>query len=109
MRADMKASDKSARMNIRFATAAWGRLPIIARHALNELTSRYAFSVVLGDVQYIDRRWYITHAGLLRLASSNRCAGIRVVPVRQWCEPASNRWMFRATVYKKADSRGFVG
>jgi hypothetical protein len=105
----MKASDKSVRMNMHFATAVWGRLPIIARHGLNELTFRYDLSVVLGDVQYIDGHWYITHAGLLRLASSNRCAGIRVAPVRQWCDSASNRWVFKATVYKTADSRGFVG
>ena len=105
----MKARNKSARMNMHFATVVWGRLPNIARHGLNELTSRYALSVVLGDVQYIDRRWYITHAGLLRLSSSHRCDGIRVVPVRQWCDSASSRWVFKATVYKTANSRGFVG
>src|ERR1700674_3747180 len=109
MRTQMKARNKSARMNMHFATVVWGRLPNIARHGLNELTSRYALSVVLGDVQYIDRRWYITHAGLLRLSSSHRCDGIRVVPVRQWCDSASSRWVFKATVYKTANSRGFVG
>ncbi len=57
----------------------------------------------------LDERWYVTHAGLLRLAHRNRCCGIRVQPLREFCDPAANRWFFKATVYKSPGSKGFVG
>ena len=91
------------------AKTTWGYLPKTALKGLEELTSRYSLSVVLGDVQHLDGRWYVTHAGLLRLANREHCNGIRVVRVRDLCEPAANRWVFKATVYKSPSSKGFVG
>jgi hypothetical protein len=32
-----------------------------------------------------------------------------VSQVRQFCDPATARWVFKATVYKTHDSKGFVG
>jgi hypothetical protein len=58
---------------------------------------------------YLDNGWYATHAGLLRLARRNRCAGIHVQPVASFCDPSSQRWAFKATVYKSKTCRGFVG
>ena len=97
------------RLNINLARATWGPLSKTARSGLEELTSRYALSVALGDIQYLDGRWYVTHAGLLRVANRDRCSGIRVVRMRELCDPTANRWVFRATVYKSPRSRGFVG
>ena len=57
----------------------------------------------------LDGRWYVTNAGLLRLASRNRCSGIRVQPVREFCDASTDKWFFKATVYKSSKSRGFVG
>src|SRR5271167_2689929 len=105
----MTGQAKALRSNITAATAAWGRLPRTARDGLKELTTRYAFSVALGDVQFIDGRWYVTHAGLLRLANRHRCCGIRVVRLPKLCDPATNHWVFRATVYNSTRSKGFVG
>jgi len=65
--------------------------------------------VALGDVQFIDGRWYVTNAGLLRLAARSRCNGIRVEQVRNFCDPVACRWVFKATVYKSPSSKGFVG
>src|ERR1019366_5388153 len=56
-----------------------------------------------------DRRWYVTHSGLLGLARRNRCAGIKVQPVQSFCEPSAQRWAFEATVYKSKTCKGFVG
>ncbi len=53
--------------------------------------------------------WYVTHTGLLRLASRRRCFSIRVQPVYRFCEPNSRRWTFRASVYKSRFGDGFVG
>ena len=76
---------------------------------MRELTKTFGFSVVRGDFYYLDGGWYITHAGLLRLAQRKRCTGIRVQQVRQFCDPAMGRWVFKATVYTSTRSRGFVG
>src|SRR5580704_1377411 len=105
----MKKRNAALRLNLSLAKETWGPLPKAARHGLKELTARYALSVSLGDVQYLDGRWYVTHAGLLRLSSRDRCSGIRVLQVRELCDPAVNRWVFKATVYKSPRSRGFVG
>src|SRR5260221_4874932 len=51
---------EAVRMNISVARAAWGRLSRAARDGLNELTTRYGLSVALGDVPFIDGRWYVT-------------------------------------------------
>jgi hypothetical protein len=76
---------------------------------LRQLTRNYGFSVALGDFLYLDGSWYVTHAGLLRLAERRRCASIRVGQVRHFCDPVIGRWVFKATVYKTPDSKGFVG
>jgi len=105
----MPNKNDALRLNINLARATWGPLSKAARSALEELTSRYALSVALGDIQYLEGRWYVTHAGLLRVATRDRCTGIRVLRMRELCDPTANRWVFRATVYKSARSRGFVG
>lgn len=105
----MTISKRKWRQNSNLAQAAWGPLSRAARHALNELTEQYGLSVALGDVQWIAGRWYVTHAGLLRLALRERCSGIRVFRVRELCDPATHRWAFKAIVYKPRCSRGFVG
>jgi hypothetical protein len=105
----MKRTDTTLGVNMRLARSTWGPLSRTTRQGLAELLKRYAFSVVLGDIQYLDRRWYVTHAGLLRLASRYRCNGIRVSPVRGLCEPTSARWVFKATVFRYSHSKGFVG
>jgi len=97
------------RSNRKHARVAWGHLPRRSLDALGELTRKYQLSVVLGDLHYIDQRWYVTHAGLLRLAERTRCSGIRVQQVREFCDPSLGRWVFKATVYKSPRSRGFVG
>ena len=51
----------------------------------------------------------MTHTGLIRLAKRSRCSGIHVEPVRQLSDKTSNRYTFRATVYKSTRCQGFVG
>jgi hypothetical protein len=62
-----------------------------------------------GDLLLLNRGWYVTHAGLLRLARRKHCTGIRVSPVDKFCDPSSQRWAFKATVYRSKQCRGFVG
>jgi hypothetical protein len=84
-------------------------LPAAALDKLRKLTADLGLSLALGDLQYLDSGWYVTHAGLLRLARRDRCSGIQVRAVREFCDPAAGRWVFRATVYKSPGSKGFVG
>jgi hypothetical protein len=85
------------------------RLSTIAISRLRDLTMTFGFSLSLGDVQYLDGGWYITHAGLLRLSRRKRCAGIRVQQMSQLCDPVMGHWVFKATVYPSPRSKGFVG
>src|SRR5260370_36240913 len=98
------------RQNIRFARR-WkaSDLGPVALERLRNLTKTFGFSLALGDFQYLEGGWYVTHAGLLRLAQRRRCVGIRVQQVRQFCDPVMGRWVFKATVFNKPTSRGFVG
>jgi hypothetical protein len=71
--------------------------------------NRFGLSSALGDLISLDGRSYVTHAGLLRLANLRRCAGIRTLLAKDFCDPSVGRWVFKATVYKTSTSRGFVG
>jgi hypothetical protein len=81
----------------------------IAIDQLRQMTKTLGLSLALGDCLYLNGGWYVTHSGLLRLALRRRCAGIRVQQIREFCDPAVGRWVFRATLYKRTGSYGFVG
>jgi hypothetical protein len=76
---------------------------------LKRLTEELQLSVAAGDLRVLDGKWYVTHAGLLRIAQRNRCSGMRTAVEKELSDPGSSRWVFRATVYKSPRSRGFVG
>ena len=99
-----------ARTNMNLAKGRW--VEALSRQhlqVLRSLTEEYGFAVALGDLLLLDGAWYVTHAGLLRLAARSRCNGIRVEQVRNFCDPVASRWVFKATVYKSPSSKGFVG
>ena len=84
-------------------------LPPVLLEQLRELTRSFSLSLKCGDVLLLSGGWYVTHTGLIRLAKRSRCSGIQVQPVRQLSDQATSRYTFRATVYKSALCRGFVG
>ncbi|MGB9514116.1 MAG: hypothetical protein WBU20_20695, partial [Candidatus Acidiferrum sp.] len=99
-----------ARRNTKLAKGKWlGELGKPLLQTLGSLTENYGFSVALGDLLLLEGRWYVTHAGLLRLAARSRCHGIHVQQVREFCDPVASRWVFKASVYKSSSSRGFIG
>src|ERR1035437_8623145 len=94
--------------NIRIARKKWE----VSRDqvaVLKNLTEELELSVATGHLRLINNRWYVTHAGLLKIARRNRCAGIRTTVEKSLSDPAASRWVFKATVYKSPRSRGFVG
>jgi hypothetical protein len=105
----MKKRTDLFRSNIQCAEATWGELPEYALRSLERLSRTHILSVAAGDLQFLDGRWYVTHAGLLGIAQRRRCSGIRTAVQKDLCDPVANRWVFRATVYKSPVSKGFVG
>jgi hypothetical protein len=98
------------RQNIRLARRwAAGQLGTLAIDSLRDLTRAHHLSISQGEILCIDGRWYVTHAGLLRIALRARCFGIRTVLQERQSDPLVGRWVFRATVFKSPRSKGFVG
>jgi len=98
------------RQNLRVALTKWGvNLSADGKRALRFYSEHLRMSVGAGDLTLIDGRWYVTHSGLLRLASRRHCRGIEVTALAEFCDPPSSRWAFKATVYKSSTREGFVG
>ena len=100
---------KKTDASICMARRIWTNLSREALGRLREITEQHKFSIAAGDLTYLENCWYVTHTGLLGLARRNRCAGIHVRPVSNFCDLSSQRWAFEATVYKSRTCRGFVG
>jgi hypothetical protein len=100
---------KAFRLNVVLARSLWGAISTVGLKRLNELTENYGVSILAGDLQLIEGRWYVTHAGLLRIAQRRRCVGIKTSLQKDASDAIANRWVFKATVYKTPGSRGFVG
>jgi hypothetical protein len=105
----MQKSQGAVRSSVRVATRIWGKLSPFATSQLKELVRSHGLSVACGDVVLIDTHWYVTHAGLLRLARHSRCLGITVQTVKEFCDPSVSRYAFKATVHRSRTSMGFVG
>ena len=106
---DARSDSKAFLSNVRAARILWGTLPKLATKSLREITGTYGLSVATGDLLLLEGRWYITHAGLLRLSQRKRCSGINATLQKDLSDPSLSRWVFKATVYRSSGSRGFVG
>jgi hypothetical protein len=105
----MDNNNKLVLANLRLAKRLWGReLTQVASSSLRDLIATHSLSIASGDLIRINGNWYITHAGLLRVAHRKHCVGILVRLVPQFCDAAGSRWAFRATVYRSHRCMGFV-
>jgi hypothetical protein len=100
---------KSIRQDVRLAKSKWCDLNKPLLDSLVGALRRHRLSLAGGEVILIDGRWYVTHSGLLRVAMRKHCHGMRVQPVKQFCDTKSSRYAFRATVYTSPACKGFVG
>jgi hypothetical protein len=103
------SSNTKIEVSIRLARRIWPNLSRQTIARLREIMEQHKFSILAGDLRYLENGWYVTHTGLLGLARRNRCVGIHVRLVLNSCDPAKSRWVFRAAVYKSPSCRGFVG
>jgi len=76
---------------------------------LRGLTQQYKFSVAADDLLLLENGWYVTHTGLIRLATRRHCSGIEVRAISEFSDALNRRYAFKATVYKSRQSSGFVG
>lgn len=105
-----KSQQALVRQNLRFARQfVSATLAPVLIEQLRELTRNFSLSLKCGDLLLLNGGWYVTHTGLIRLARRCRCSGMQVQPVRHLSDQISNRYTFRATVYKSSHCRGFVG
>ena len=95
--------------NVRVARSLWGSLSALAIKTLREISAKFDLSVAAGDLMLLEGRWYVTHAGLLRMGQRRRCVGIQTALQKDFSDPTSSRWVFKATVYTSSRSKGFVG
>jgi hypothetical protein len=101
---------KLLRENMSWARKALGTAFVEqTRVSLKALTRAFGFSVNSGDLQVINRNWYVTHTGLIGLARRKKCRGIHVEAVDSLCDSAMSRFVLKATVYPSKNSSGFVG
>jgi hypothetical protein len=105
----LNTAAKRLRTENKMARQLWGSLDKLALRQLRELVREYEFSIASGDLTLLGGHWYVTHTGLLRLATRKGCCGISTQPVLNFCDPRSSRWAFAATVYKSGSCKGFIG
>src|SRR5258707_12772071 len=87
----MKRKPDSLAREVKLAKRIWGDIAGIRLTELRQLLQRYKLSVALGEVIDLDNHWYVTHSGLIRLASRRRCDGIRTTLQQRFSDPAANR------------------
>jgi hypothetical protein len=95
--------------NLKIGKKTWPDLNRSSIQALKLLTEACRLTIAAGDLTLLGTSWYVTHTGLLRLARRHRCVGIHVEAVPEFSQPLQARWAFKATVFKSAQCRGFVG
>ena len=110
MRSFNESKKSLALANLRITRSRWaGSMGSMNRAQLKQLSYQFRLSVALGDVLLLDAGWYVTHAGLIRLANRRHCSGIAVEAIPKLSDPTNHRFAFKATVYKAHKSLGFVG
>jgi hypothetical protein len=106
---DRNPAERPIRSNATSTRVRWGALPKRTLQALKELTTEHRLSVQSGDLLLLDGRWYVTHAGLMRIARRSRSVGISVEAVPELSDARTGRWAFKATVYTTRVCKGFMG
>jgi hypothetical protein len=99
----------AVRSNVRFFRLRCPEPQTSLLRDLREITREFQLSLERGELLLLSGKWYITHAGLLKIAHRDGCAAIEVEPALEFSAPDEKRWVFRATVRKQGDGHVFVG
>jgi hypothetical protein len=104
-----KPTQKLTRRNVSIAKKLYPEVTELQLAVLREISRALHLSISSGDLTMLERKWYVTHSGLLRIATRRRCTGIKTELEETTSEPSAGRWIFKATVFKTGSCRGFVG
>jgi hypothetical protein len=99
----------SVQKEVRFAKGTWGNLNKPLLVGLRAILKQHHLSILRGDLLLLEGRWYVTHSGLLAIASRKRCHGMSVNLVKELCDRATSSYTFRAMVYTSPTCKGFSG
>jgi hypothetical protein len=99
---------KLAKQNVRAAKRLYQGITREQLELLRDLTASLSLSIIRGELLYFDRKWYVSHSGLLRIASRRRCYGIEADVDPKMTDASSDRWVFKAIVHK-TPHKFFVG
>lgn len=105
----MKSNRDALRSELKFAKSIWGEIKSARIEELRQLLQRHKLSIALGEIVFLNDHWYVTNAGLLRVAFRRRCRGIETNLEEPFCVPALNRWVVKAVVHSSSRARRFVG
>jgi hypothetical protein len=99
---------KLGSQNIRAAKRLYQGIAGAQLTILRDLTTSLSLSILKGELLYLGGKWYVSHSGLLRIASRRRCCGIETELNQQMTDASVGRWIFKATVHK-SPRKIFVG
>ena len=105
----MATTTSAVRSNVRFFRLRCPEPQTSQLRDLRGITREFQLSLERGELLLLSGKWYITHAGLLKIAHRDGCTAIEVEPALELSAPAEKRWVFRATVRKQGRARVFVG
>src|SRR3954468_15037365 len=99
---------KLLRENAKAVKELWPNITGPQLKHLQEISNKLMFSVRSQDVLLLNGSWYVTHAGLLKLAMRKQCRAIITELSEPFWKPEKNRWVFKATVVTSQQTT-FVG
>jgi hypothetical protein len=103
------STTKLVRQNISLVKRLYPGLRHRDLQTLRSLTRDLHLCLFKKEILFLDGTWYVTHTGLLRIATRRHCLGIRTSLLENLSDSNARRWVFRAIVFKSPRSRGFVG
>lgn len=106
----MRAKPTSESENVRVAKVCWSsRLNHELLTRLRTISREHPLRVSRGELTLLDGNWFVTHAGLLRIAHEKQCLGIHVRCMTALSDPGMNHWVFRSAVFTAPGCKGFIG
>jgi hypothetical protein len=104
-----KRANKLAAENNRLARSLWPMISKSELLVLKRLTVSLELEIRSGELLRVNGAWYVSHSGLLKLATRQRCFAIHTQPVLESCDLANSRWIFKAIAFKSPRCKGFIG
>src|SRR6266851_8633878 len=101
-----KPRQKLTRQNLSIAKKLYPQVTELQLLVLREISRTLRLCISSGDLTMLEGKWYVTHSGLLRIATRRRCAGIETELEPAASAPPVGRWIFKATVFKSPSCKG---